>query len=419
MQPFVVLPILLSFFVPIWGTGGGTALAQTDTATPSGATSGSTSGVFVTVTFHACPDGVDPKVDPAACVEVVPPPVGAVVTAAPDYRAPIRDFPLNEEGGYMLGFDTVPGEGAIGFSGFAPSAFNYFTFSGLDKPARWGGSIDLEAGDQREVDVFYYNGLKGLIEPGENTVSVTVLDCPDGVDPQKDASTCTDPVPAAELTGLTGLTYTSQNAGRYDAGTFADLSPVADGTYSFPNINPYTVFGVYDDGSDDASTYVVNGDVEEVRSDNGGGTSYLVRGESREITVYRTTATDTGTPGSPAQGETGTIRVSLRSCPSEVTTREQVSAETCTIPLKDDGTARVFNSAIGVDTSLTNYPYENGSYVLANVPIGTWYFSGLESGTRDAVHTIGQDEIHGANYGVHLEAGETSELIFAYYDEGN
>lgn len=406
--------ILLFAFVPIWSTGEGTALARRDTATPSGAAS----GVSVTVTFRACPngDGIDPQVDSSACIEVVPAPVGAAVTAAPDYRAPIRDFPLNEDGGYVLGFDTVPGDGSIGFSGFAPTSFNYFTFSGLDKPARWGGALDLKAGDRRNVDVFYFNGDEGLIVPGENAVSVAVRDCPDGVDPQVDATTCTDPIPSAELTGLT---YTSRNGGASDGGAFADLDPVAGGTYSFPDLNPYTIFGVYDDGSDDTSSYIVNGDVEDLRGDNGGGTAYLVRGETREITVYRMAATGSGGPGNPGEGQTGTIRVSLRSCPSEVTTREQVSAETCTTPIQDDGTARVFNSAIGVDTSLTNYPFENGSYVLANVPIGTWYFSGLESGTRDAVHTIGQDEIHGANYGVHLEAGETSELIFAYYDEGN
>ena len=388
-------------------------------ASPATPTSGSSPevnqpgdrGVSIRITVHTCEDGVDPKKTPDACTEIVAAPEGATLTAAPDAFMPLSGYPVDERGSYLVDFDTVPGEansGGIGLVGFAPADFNSFTFTGVDKVGRWQASLDLKAGDVREVDVFYYNGDKELIEPGENAVSVAVRDCPEGVDPQQDAASCSDPVPTAELTGLT---YTTQNASGRDGGAFADLSPVADGTYGFPNLDPYTIFGVYDDGSDDVNSYAVSGDVEEVRSDNGGGTAYLLRGETREITVYRYAAKDDGT----GTGK-GTIRVSLRSCPPEVTTREQVSAETCTTPLQDDGTARIFNSEHGLDVPLADYPYEDGSYVLTDLPVGMWYVSGLEPGTRDAVQVIGQDEIHGVNYGVDLGAGETRELIVAYFD---
>ncbi|MGI8406452.1 MAG: hypothetical protein ACR2OE_17105 [Thermomicrobiales bacterium] len=381
--------------------------------TPDAANQAGGQGVSIRITVHTCKDGVDPEKTPDACTKVISAPEAARLTAAPDAIMPLSRYPVDAQGSYLVHFDTVPGDGSVGLVGFAPADFNYFTFTGVDENGRWQASIDLKVGDQREVKVYYWNGSKGLIEPGENAVTVAVFDCPDGVNPQVDASACTKPVPSS---ALTGLTYTSRNAVGRDDGTFADLGPTADGTYSFPNLAPYTKFGVYDDGTDRASSYVVNGDVEEVRSDNGGGTAYLVRGESREITVYRTSAPDTGTPSSPGEGETGTIRVTLVSCPPDVTTRKQVEAGACTTPIKDDGTARVFNNAVGVDVPLTNYPYEDGSYVLADVPVGAWYFSDLEPVSRDAVHTIGQDEIHGGNYGIHLGAGENRELIVAYFN---
>lgn len=392
------------------GSGAGIGVSAAP-VTPAANQSGG--GVSIRITVHTCKDGVDPEKTPDACTEIVAAPEAARLTAAPDAVMPLSDYPADARGSYLVDFTYVPGNGRLGFIGFAPSDFNFFTFAGADTNSRWEAGLDLKAGDTREVDVFYYNGDKGLIEPGENSVNVVVRDCPVGVNPQKDASICTDPVPTAELTGLT---YQHGYAAG-EGGTFADLSPTADGTYSFPNLAPYTKFGVYDDGTDRASSYVVNGDVEEMRSDGGGGTSYLVRGETRNIVVYRVSASSEASPtATPGTTGTGTIRVSLRSCPPEVVTRDQATTAACPTALQDDGTARVFNSEQGVDVPMTDYPYEDGSYILADVPVGTWYVSGLEPGTWDAVRVIGQDEIHGANYGIHLGAGETRELIVAYFN---
>ena len=48
-------------------------------------------------------------------------------------------------------------------------------FAGVDEQGREQPSVELRSGELRESTVYYCNGPEGLSEPGENTVSVTVL----------------------------------------------------------------------------------------------------------------------------------------------------------------------------------------------------------------------------------------------------
>ncbi len=347
-------------------------------------------------TFLGCDDGVDPTRTPDQCTTVLGIPETAYFGTAPDWVEPISDLPRDENGAYLL--DDAPSGQEIGLMGFYRGDYNYFTFDGTDSDQKWHSSVTLKEGETRDVTVYYWNGDEGLIQPGENTVRVTVLGCPDGVDPHDDAAACTEPAsPPDDLTvswgGMLNPQSTPVNALPQDesgAWILADLPP-----YSEVDVSRLTDEPVMD--------LLFTGDAEEIWETNKGVTLYALRGETRNITVYLYNQDD------GAGATTGTIEIGFWGCPEGVD--PNADASSCTTALDAPASANITHRRHILDIVVAEQPRaDDGSYVIEDVSPEGYYLIGAEREEYGAYLITGLTHSDLIGDVIAVEPGETTRI---------
>lgn len=304
-----------------------------------------TANATIRLTLLACEDGVDPQVSPEQCTTPIEAPDTAYVAIAPDMVTYVHTLPVDDDGTYDV--PSFPGE-TISLNEFDRPDYNSFMFEGVDHVERWQASVLLEPDEVRDVTVYYWNGPDGLIEPGENVVSVTVLDCPEGVDPNDDPASCTEPVDAPQSVRVS---LPDQ------AGPLNRFPRDDQGAYTFGDLPPYTNLSLYIDETD-AADLMVTGDAESITDEV--AEVYAVRGEIRELTVYVYNRSE----AEPV--EPGAISISVWECPEGVDPAVEASACTTQVDIPD--TARVMHRHGLLDVAVADQQrVDDGSYLIEGV----------------------------------------------------
>ena len=364
------------------------------------------SDATVNITFVGCPPGGDWNGPPPGCADVVEAPETAMVTAAPSFVKPVRDYPRNADGSYTIPYIGGEGSAGMGLVGFFPADYNYFTFDGVDTLGRWYAAITLAPGETRDVTVSYWNGNEGLIMPAENTLVVNAFTCAEGIDPAVDASGCqpTDAdlpdlyVGSAPARGLQMDDYLQQSGGTR---TYAGLPPYTQAQVVVQK--PLAGYG----------KALLTGQAEQL--DATSATAFLLRGETRRIDVYfyapDNSTAPTPTP-TPAPG-TGTLRLTLISCPPGVVPHDDPGA--CTDALAADPAVIVSFPETGERVAHTRFARDDaGAYLITGVR-STVTIGGITPGDRDRIATDA-DEIQGDEITYRVDPGATRDGRLYYYD---
>lgn len=379
------------------------------------ATAQASSYATVNVTFVACPPGGDWTAPPAGCAEVVDAPAHAMVTFGAAQAAPVSDFPRNADGSYTIPYpEPVNGAANMGFVNFFPENYNAYTFTGVDTLLRWYGAVDLAQGETRDVTVYFWNGPVDLIMPAENTLTVNVWTCGEGVDPTVDVSPCA-PMDA----DMPGLTIAAPPLRGID---MADYLTRQGGTFRYEGLPAYTQAQVtVDRAATGFGAVTIIGDAEEITEDS--ATAFLLRGESRGIDVYLSdpqapqgggaTWTRNPTPTAAPEQGTGTLRLMLFQCPPGVIPHDDPAACAETLAAGPDVMVQTGDAAGQVP--LSSFERDTaGAYLVTGVE-GDVTITGVAPGEGRRLATdadqIGTDEI---TYTV--AAGETRDGRLYYYD---
>lgn len=373
-------------------------------ATTANAQMGQQPPEMVNITFKACPPGGDASGPPEGCVETIEAPESAMVTAAPDRVQPVSDVEPNADGSYTI--PGVPGTEGMGLVNFFSPDFNYFTMNGVDTLTRWYGGVELAEGETREVTVFYWNGPDGLIVPAENELVVNVSTCDEGIDPTADASGC---VPtSAEVPDM----YVGTSPLRQIQMT--DYLVRDGGTFTYAGLPAYTQAQVVVHNPLAGYTDVlVTGQAEEIEDDS--ATAFLLRNERRVIDVYffAPDGSAGAQPTEAPEADTGTLRLSLLSCPAGVIPHDDPGR--CTDAMDDDGSAMVTFPETGDSMPLTGFERdEAGAYLITGIQ-GSVTIDGIAPADRDRLATDA-DEINGDEIVYNVEPGETREGRLYYFD---
>lgn len=399
-----LLPLTLAVLVVLVTTLAGAAI-------PAAAQGTSGTTATLTITFLSCPPGGDWFGPPAGCAEVVPAPETATLTG-PDWIQPVHQLQPNADGSYTV--PNVPagaGAGEIGLANFFSPDHNAFTFSGTDVITRWYGGVTLAPGESRDITVFYWNGPVDLIMPPENTLTVNLHTCGEGIDPAASASGC-EPYAGQVPPGLSIGTSPLRGI------QLEDYLSRDGGTLTYAGLPAYTQAQVvaHEPMTGYASTLVTGG-TEEGRGDS--ATAFLLRNESATIDVFFYDPTGETRAGtwtlSPDEGEGGTLRLLMLGCPPGVVPHDDPGA--CTETLEDDGSAMVTFDATGERVRLARFERdEAGAYVITGID-GSVTISGIvpTDGTRIASDA---DTIDGDTIAYTVPDGEVRDGRL-YYFTGN
>lgn len=378
------------------------ALGMLATAIPIGASpAAAQADGTIRFTLLGCADGVDPTETPDQCTTQLGMPETAYFGTAPDWQEPLNTLPKDEDGAFVL--ENAPTGQAVGLLGFHRGDYNYFTFDGTDADQKWSSSVTLDAGETRDVTVYYWNGNEGLIQPGENTVRVTVLGCPDGVDPSDAADACTEPASPPDDLIVS-----------YGGGLNPQFIPVntlpqdEDGAWMLADLPPYSEVDVSRVSDEPAMDLLYTGDAEEVWETGKGVTLYALRGETRNITVYILNQNqDDG-------ASRGTIEIDFWGCPEGVD--PSVDASACTTVLDAPANARITHRHDILDVAVAEQSRaDDGSYVIEDVAPEGYYLGGLDRDDYGSYLVTGLTHSDLVGDVIAVEPGETTGIqVYAY-----
>lgn len=280
---------------------------------------------------------------------------------------------------------------------------------GVDGAAGFTGSLDIEAGDEGATLVVASIGREveppPTPEPTEEAVEtgtlvVTLYDCPEGTNPQEDATACEEATEAAgvEVADIDAPDETIAGEGDGGTFTFAEL-PAAT----------YALLGLR---AEDDERIVYAAPPAEAGQEN-----YLVTveaGEEVAVDVFRYP--------DPAN-ETGTLVFSIFDCPEGVDPTQDATDECA--PGADDFGASVLITDEGVDPDSDEYllsgaERDGDAYVLSGLPAATYLLLGFGPINADvAVYVTPPAEAGQDGYLVELPPGGTVELeVYRYTPEG-
>ncbi len=373
------------------------------------------------ITLRACDTGVDPQATPDACDIPIDAPMRAELVSsdyADAYQYTIdENTPRENDGTYVI--DGIPAGLELTLRSFAPLEHDAFMYTGVDSTADigWDAYVNLAAGEVRDVAIYYWNEADGPSMPAENEVHLTLRGCPDGVDPNVDATECTIPIDApADATWGT-------NRGTGRAVSIADQPRLDDGTYVLGDIAAYSeVLMSGFQGTAHDSFLVTQPD--DVIPDQQTGDTYLVyvtRGETRELTVYYYNA---GAEYPEDPGETATVQLTFRGCPDGVD--PTVDATDCTIPL-DAPPAAAAQWYSGSSNAVVDHErLEDGTYVVDGIddsgvpnegPPWPVSLTGFQGSEHASYLFVGVDSVDEAGNGIlELQPGEVREVTIYYYN---
>lgn len=350
-----------------------------------------TADASIRITFLACDDGVDPQQTPELCTTRIYAPDSAYIAIAPDMVTFVNTMAMDADDSYT---SPVFHSETITLNDFDHPDFNYFMVEGVDTQERWRPSLMLQPGEHREITVYYWNGPEGLIQPGENTVTITTLGCPEGVDPNVDATACTEPVEAPDSVTVS---YGELS------GPLNQVPRDENGTYTFSGLPPYTRFSLSTHAPDRT---LVTGDAESITDE--GAEVYALRGEHRELTVY--------VYNQDGAVDTGEIRIGFWGCPEGVD--PNIDASPCTTLLDAPPEARVVHRHDILNVIVAEQPRaDDGTYIIEDVTPEGYPLVGLDHPEYNAFVAEGLTESGMVGNVIAVHPGETTEVHVYYYNE--
>ncbi len=347
------------------------------------------------VTLYDCPQGSDPQQDASDCVDTED--AAGVVVA--DLDDPDVGIEGERDGATFTFAELTPSTYAL--LGLREEDDERLIYAA--PPAEGGQQdvlVEVGAGEEVAVDVFRYPDPTA----SAGTLSITIFDCPEGVDPA--AGGTEECAPGADDFGaaverlddtgeLSGEVIALGDAARDgDAYVLEGLPPAVYALQGFGPVNPDIAFYAAPPAEAGPNGYVIE----------------VPAGETIELEVYRFTPESGG-------GETGTVVLTVFDCPPGVDAT--VDASECT-PIDDPYLFYLFDTDsleivaftddAGRDGDAYVFELEPGTYGIGsdNVPAGVLVAAG-----GDAVTT--QD---GAQ--ITIAAGATASAdVFTYVlDEG-
>jgi hypothetical protein len=361
----------------------------------------------INLTFVSCPPGGTWEGPPQGCQQIVDAPEFAVLTG-PDWVQNVQDLPRDANGSYTA--TSVPADaGEIGLVNFFSPNHNAFTFEGADVITRWYGGVSPTQGEVRDITVFYWNGPVDLIMPAENNLTVNVVTCDEGIDPNADASAC-EPM-TADIPGLFIGTPPQRGI------DMADYLTRDGGAFRYTGLPAYTQAEVIADPQAAGFGNVLITGWTDGGTDTS-ATAFMLRAENRVIDVafYNPVAgsdtTWTLTPAETPEAGTGTVRLLMLQCPEGVVPHDDPSQ--CTEALVAGPDVGVTFEGTGERVLLGEFERDTaGAYLVTGVE-GFITIDGIAPGQGRRLATDA-DAINGDVIVYRVEPGETRDGRLYYY----
>lgn len=366
------------------------------------------------ITFHGCPDGVDPNTDPGACTIPLDAPDAAVLQWEASSLQIANDVDRDPDGTYVI--PNLPADTYMTFSGLEPVEHNHFLVidhgdanddfaSGNDA---WHPDMELLPGEVREVTAYYWNGAEGLDPDPAASLGFTFRGCPDGVNPETigdPAATCTTPLDAPEA---------AEVAVGDETLAIADLPRANDGTYLLTDLAPFSVPTFFGLAGSVHDRYTVT-EPAEIAGPTGYWV-YLDRGEDANVTIYYWN--DNG--GDPGD-ESATLDLTLRGCPDGIDPREVADpVAECTIPLDAPDAAYAAWDPAYLNIAQDAERLYDGTYRISGIDGPALIeLGGFEPSVRNSFVIFGADDYAGPLAYVDLDNGESVHLYVFYFNAGS